>query len=151
MEYSCSHIQTFGCKLTSASFINMLLQHDIIILSEAWGCNPKIFLPGYLSKIIIWLADSLDESQSYTKVSYKADYSFKKTKYYIQNTSVNNTDIIFCGVYIPPENSVYFDDNIFIDLENNLLIFNDETNPIVKTGDFNSRTSNQLDFIDHLR
>ena len=65
----------------------------------------------------------------------------------IDCTILNQTkDIFVCGVYIPPEMSPYFDEEIFEELENDILNFSKKGN-IMLLGDFNARTSNLKDFV----
>ena len=60
---------------------------------------------------------------------------------------VRDTSVIIAAVYIPPQNSVYFDDSYFMNLE---LIYRKFSNSlIILTGDLNCRigTPNQKDLI----
>jgi hypothetical protein len=51
-----------------------------------------------------------------------------------------------CGTYIPPEKSNYFENEIFEELENDLVLFSSKAN-ILLLGDLNARTSKLEDYI----
>jgi endonuclease/exonuclease/phosphatase (EEP) superfamily protein YafD len=55
-------------------------------------------------------------------------------------------DLFVCGVYIPPEKSVYFENEIFDELENDIAQSSSKGNIII-LGDFNARTNTLEDFI----
>ena len=46
------HDNIFGCKLQSAEFLKNISKHDIIILTETWGCSHDISIPNFEVKII---------------------------------------------------------------------------------------------------
>ena len=48
-------------------------------------------------------------------------------------------DIYTCGLYIPPYNSQYFNDELFEELEKDIELFSTHGS-ILLMGDFNSRT-----------
>ena len=54
---------------------------------------------------------------------------------------LTNSDLIIGSIYIPHENSKYFESNTFDKLQD------DQSLPILMLGDFNSRTSNAIDII----
>ena len=65
----------------------------------------------------------------------------------IDCTIPNQTKYLFvCGVYIPPEMSSYFDEEIFEELENDILNLSKKGN-IMLLEDVNARTSNLKDFV----
>jgi hypothetical protein len=51
-----------------------------------------------------------------------------------------------CGTYIPPEKSKYFENEIFEELENDIILFSSRGN-ILLLGDLNARTSKLEDFV----
>ena len=60
----------------------------------------------------------------------------------------DNTEIIIGATYIPGQNSLYHDINIFDDLTNDILSLRCAHNaPIFMLGDFNARTLEKPDFI----
>ena len=46
------HDPIFGCKFQLSDFTNSLLNHDINILTETWGCSHEINLPNYGMKSV---------------------------------------------------------------------------------------------------
>lgn len=54
--------------------------------------------------------------------------------------------LYLCGVYIPPEQSNYYDIEIFDNLENEAIMFPTKGN-VMLIGDFNARTSKLEDFV----
>jgi hypothetical protein len=48
-----------------------------------------------------------------------------------------------CGVYIPPEKSAYFDEEIFDELENDIVSFASKGNTMI-LGDFNSLSTSYI-------
>ena len=59
MSLSISHLnmkgidsQSIGCKLKSQSFKDNVLKYDIVVLTEAWGCNHDISIAGYETLLI---------------------------------------------------------------------------------------------------
>ena len=49
------HDNIFGCKLQSAEFFKNVSKHDIVILTETWGCSHDISVPNFEVIIIIKL------------------------------------------------------------------------------------------------
>jgi hypothetical protein len=65
----------------------------------------------------------------------------------IDSTILDSTkDLFIYGVYIPPERSSYYDEEIFDDLENDIVYFSKKGN-VMLLGDFNARTSKLEDFV----
>ena len=58
----------------------------------------------------------------------------------------SSKDLFLCGVYIPPIKSPYFDEEIFENLETDVLHYSQKGN-VMLLGDFNARTSKLEDFI----
>ena len=54
----------------------------------------------------------------------------------------------FCGLYIPPSSSKYFDPELFEELEKDVLNFSSQGS-ILLLGDFNSRTGKYSDSVCH--
>ena len=54
-----------------------------------------------------------------------------------------------CAVYVPPESSLYFSDEIFHDLNTEISSLAKSKIPVILCGDFNARTGNTLDYIPH--
>ena len=55
-------------------------------------------------------------------------------------------DLFICTIYIPLENSNYFEDDILPNIHNDMLHFQDENFTFIMVGDFSARTSNLPDF-----
>ena len=112
------HSPNFGCKLQITDFTSHLNKFDISIIAETWGFKHTYNLSGYehfkitpnkkqntkagrsSGGITVFYRSSLPDSLTL----------IKPTKYYIW-FKLNN--IFFCALYIPPENSAYFDEDIF--------------------------------------
>ena len=62
---------------------------------------------------------------------------------------LTNSDLIIGSIYIPHENSKYFESNTFDKLQDDLTSIQAtyQSLPILMLGDFNSRTSNAIDII----
>ena len=58
----------------------------------------------------------------------------------------SDLDLYICGTYIPPEKSKYFENDIFEELENDLVLFSARAN-IILLGDLNARTSKLEDSV----
>ncbi|CAB4042175.1 Hypothetical predicted protein [Paramuricea clavata] len=58
----------------------------------------------------------------------------------------SNNDLYLCGVYIPPENSVYFENEIFDILEDETSAFAAKGD-VMLIGDFNARTGKLKDYV----
>ena len=56
-------------------------------------------------------------------------------------------DIYICGLYIPPKNSFYFSQNIFKELENDIIVYSSQGS-ILLFGDLNARTGEYNDFLE---
>ena len=52
-----------------------------------------------------------------------------------------------CFIY-PPENSAHFDEDIFSNIYEDVLHFQEKDHCFIMVGDFNARTSNKPDFVD---
>ena len=59
---------------------------------------------------------------------------------------VGSEKIVGAVVYVPPENSMYYNRLVFDELEESLLYF--DTDRLVLFGDFNARTASSMDFLE---
>ena len=57
----------------------------------------------------------------------------------------NADGLYICAVYVPPESSPYFSDEIFHDLSTEISGLAKSKIPVILCGDFNARTGNMLD------
>ncbi|CAB4018460.1 Hypothetical predicted protein [Paramuricea clavata] len=149
---------TIGNKLTNGDFIQNIKGHDLIFLTETWSKETNS-IPGFKAVSTITATPRSNRSCRLSggiSVLFKKELETflsieKQTKNFlwcrIDRTILNQTkDLFVCGVYIPPEMSPYFDDEIFEELENDILNFSKKGN-IMLLGDFNARTSNLKDFV----
>ena len=58
----------------------------------------------------------------------------------------SDLDLYVCGTYIPPEKSKYIENEIFDELENDIIVFSSRGN-VLLLGDLNARTSKLEDFV----
>ena len=83
------------------------------------------------------------KSNSSCRLSGGISLLFKKE---FENFTINDTildstkDLLICGVYRPPRRSRYFEEEIFDDLENDVVYFSKKGN-VVLVGYFNARTA----------
>ncbi|CAB3994131.1 Hypothetical predicted protein [Paramuricea clavata] len=150
--------KTLGDKLSNIDFIENVKDLDLIFLTETWS-NEINSIPGFVTLSTI---TATRKSNSACRLSGGISLLFKKefenaifiekqTKNFlwcrIDNTILNSTKNLFiCGVYIPPERSSYFDEDIFHNLENDVVYFSKKGN-VMLLGDFNARTSKLEDFV----
>ena len=127
------------------------MKYDISIISETWGCKHPIFLSGYnFYKINPNKYKKIKSGRSsggiivfYRKSLQNNLILIKSTKHYLW---MKLNDLFICTIYIPPENSNYFEDDILSNIHNDMLQFQAENSKFVMVGDFNARTSNLPDF-----
>lgn len=142
-------------------FIDLIQQYDLICLTETKTDDfDKIYIPGYTFKL-------MNRKTSSKVKSGGVAFGFKSTldKYFtfVENKSKLvcwikisasllkiDEDVLIGNIYIPPGNSVYKIPDPINELEQEYLKFSANYKYILLTGDFNSRTSNDLDFIEVL-
>ncbi|CAB4026919.1 Hypothetical predicted protein [Paramuricea clavata] len=149
---------TLGNKLSKNDFIDNIKDHDLIFLTETW-CKEINSIPGF--KAISSLTATPKSNSSWrlsggisllSKKEFENIISLeKRTKSFlwcrIDNTILDSTnDLFICGVYIPPQNSRYFDEEILDDLENDVVYFSKKGN-VMLLWYFNARTSKLEDFV----
>ena len=100
-----------------------------------------------LGGIIILYKSHLKSKIEFTKIC--PNYLlFKLKNFNSSNILTGNTKYLHvCAVYIPPESSPYFKDDIFDDISNDINNFENLQTPIMLCGDFNSRTGKLLDYV----
>ena len=137
-----------GDKLRNSDLINDIKGHDLIFLTETWSYEINS-IPGF--KVISSLT-ATPKSKSSCRLSGGISLEFeniisleKRTKNFlwcrIDNVILESTkDLFLCGVYIPPQMSRYLDEDIFDNLENDVVYFSKKGN-VMLMGDFNARTS----------
>ena len=171
MSLSRSHLnikgvdsQSIGCKLKSQSFKDNVLKYDIVVLTEAWGCNHDFSIAGYETLLI-----KLNEKKHIKSGRSSGDviiihknflenkidlvqtdqhYLWIKLKTKTKNVLNESRLVYICAAYVPPVNSKYYSDEIFSNIEKDITFYSRNGDCIILVGDFNARTSNKPDFID---
>ena len=153
------HRKEFGCKL--GSFQNEIFQHDIVILSETWGCNhEKDIIKDYknITEIkptkmkgikngrdsggtLVYVHNSIHKLIIATR-EHKNYCIFRVSKHLVPKIGI---DVVIAATYIPPERSPYFSDQILDNLKHDLYEIQNEDNVVIVLGDMNARTSNLPD------
>ena len=135
-------------------FLKSLLNNDIYVLSEAWGCDHDISVPGF-KKIILKPNKKQHVSgrssggiSLFLKVrlkgrihllKYSKNYIWIKLKCCINDLSIASKDIYLCVTYIPPEGSPYYSDEILTNIQSDTLNYSKNDDCIILAGDFNAR------------
>ena len=147
-----------GCKIPNLS---SFLINDINVLSETWTCNHKKDIPNFehiellpnklTSKakgrssggLIIYYKTYL---QQHIKVIRKAkSHIWLEISKEIFYDAPNNLKI--CLAYIPPKESLYYSDELFQDLVDDIIDLTTENEDFLVMGDFNARTHTLTDHI----
>ena len=155
--------KTVGDKTKSDDFLNIISKHDFITITETWTDDvPNV--PGYLKTFIAPMKiRKRNISKTYGRKSggiciyYKNEY---KNHFEVISSSNNSIwckiskkalktkkDLYLCSVYIPPDNSSYFNSQIFESLENEIDLFLRTGNDMILLGDFNARTGKSKDSV----
>ena len=171
MSLSISHLnikgidsQSTGCKLKSQSFKDNVLKYDIVVLTEAWGCNHDISIAGYETLLIKPNKKKhikSGRSSGGVIIIYKnvlktkidlvqtdQHYLWIKLKTKTKNMLNESRFVYICEAYVPPANSKYYFDEIFSNIEKDITFYSRNGDCIILVGDFDARTSNKPDFID---
>ena len=149
-----------GDKSKCIDFINIVSKHDFVLLTETWTSScPDIDGYSYFA-VSSNKKDPLKINNGRTsgglaflfKDCYKNNVDLIKTSDYliwckISRLSLGNeSDLFICGLYIPPDNSKYFQDDIFEQLEEDIVTFSKQGN-VLLLGDFNARVGTDNDII----
>ena len=168
MSLSISHLnikginnQNIGCKLKSQSFKDNVLKYDIVVLTEAWGCNHDISIAGYETLLIKpnkkkhikrgRSPDCVIQNVLKTKIDLvqtDQHYLWLELKTKVKNMLEESKFVYICAAYVPPANSKYCSDEIFSNIAKDIIFYSGNDDCIILVGDFNARTSNKPDFID---
>ena len=159
LSISSWNINGLGQKHRDETFKEHV-KYDINILLETWkGDAPDIKIPNYFSfskcrakkkrarrnsgGIIVYVKEDLKKGiecvKNITKSKNRIWLKLDKTFFGLCQ------DLYICGIYIPPLNSPHYD-NEFEHLESEINLLTGKGRIFI-TGDFNSRTSKELDFI----
>ncbi len=112
------------------------------IIVSSWKLN-SIHRGRDSGGLVVWIKNDLAPftspvQQGKNHIWFKLDKSF----------AILDKDLFICGLYIPPSDSPYYDDEVFDTLH-------EEMNPyqtlgkILLCGDLNARTGSELDYIDN--
>ena len=148
-----------GNKLSNDEFLLSFKHCDIIILTETWRSD-QFNLPGYdlltnpsrkhhkkkngrsSGGLALGFKTALKQGINY--ISKHENFIWVKLDKDFFNIE---QPIFLCAIYIPPQDSPYFNPDIFTDLEKDITKFSTE-GLIMLTGDLNARTGCVPDFDD---
>ena len=144
-------------KFLHKDLLNLLNDSDITILTETW--TQTIDIQGYNSFTIPPMkrsSSSSGRSSGGVAVLFKNYFNsfislIKSDQSYLwckldRKLGNFSKDLFICGIYIPPDKSLYFDENVFDNLENDIAYFSSLGN-VILCGDLNARTGNYNDFV----
>ncbi|CAB4003557.1 Hypothetical predicted protein [Paramuricea clavata] len=147
-----------GDKSKNKDFLDDINNIDFIFLTETW-CKTNIDIPGFRAFVSDTAMPYTNQvcrksggTTLLTKIIFEKFVSIVKNSkhflwYKISKDLLNaEKDLFLCGVYIPPEKSVYFENEIFDELKNDIVSFESRGNVMI-LGDFNARTCKLEDFI----
>lgn len=150
--------KVLGDKTKNKDFVDAISNIDFMFLTETWN-NKNIDIPGFetINSISVEPKSKTACRQSggislifkskfknyVTIVKNRKNFLWSKISKEILN---DDKDLYICGTYIPPEKSNYFDEEIFEELENDIISFSSRGN-IITLGDFNARTNKLEDFV----
>ena len=158
------NISGLSNKINDDDFINNLVCHDIIVLSETFLDNDDIPpLPGYIFYSVYRKKNHKKAKHPYGGVIVFIKKNIQK---YVTKVAVTkehfiwikiskcltrfDKDLYCCCCYIPPEGSIVYknnnNENFFPHLNSEILKYG-RIGHILLTGDFNSRTSERNDVI----
>ena len=149
--------RVYGDKLSCDLFLNGISDIDFVLLTETWTCR-DINISGYRSHLSV-----PSNRNCSARLSGGLCLLFKE-KFAESVTLLNKgtnviwckinrlcfdlaNDIYICGVYIPPQNSTYFSEDIFEELENDINYYSSQGS-ILLLGDLNARTGKYNDFLE---
>ena len=158
-----------GDKSKYPDFINFVNTHDIICISESKLSNEDSvefdgFTTFYKNRlkfkkksggIVILIRNKyIKHLKIYEEESYKSliensllnNYVFtqyevcKNAIFFSLDGLIYNKNVLFCAVYIEPDNSDYFNRNVYNELRDTIIMLNYDS--VCLLGDFNSRCGN---------
>lgn len=141
-------------KLLNPDFVNLIKSYDILIFTETKTDElDDLKLPNEYSFYAKHRKKSGGIVVVYRKFLSKflnfinSESEFVQWVEICKNISNLNERILLGCIYIPPEYTRYSSDESFIEIEDELIKFSNETKNITLIGDFNARTSTLLDYI----
>lgn len=148
-------------KLEHADFLIAMKQMDFFAVCETWTRERDFNVPNF--RCFVEPATKLrgikcGRNSGGISLFYKECYAnvvtfVKSYQHYVcckiaQGTFNLTKDLFICAVYIPPENSPYFSQNMLEDLERDILSFTSHGHIII-LGDLNARTGDYKDYIEN--
>ena len=149
-------------KLVHNDFVDIVTKFDICILTETWlntAVNINGFHEYYLEHklatknngksgrhsggIIVAIRKDLKSGMRIVDIQCEYGIWLKIDKTYFKLEK----DIYLCAICIPPRSSPYAIKNVFDVLEDQVTTFT--SNEMLLMGDFNARTGNYADYIEH--
>ncbi|CAG2250634.1 unnamed protein product [Mytilus edulis] len=139
-------------------FIDLITKYDIICFQETKTDNcDHLSLPGYTFKMKNRFSLSnrrsggliicyKDEISKYVRLIENESNFVMWINVSSQYTKLDD-DVILGSVYIPPENTRYSSSDSFREIENDILEYSSRYKYVCLAGDFNSRTSIDLDHV----
>ena len=129
------HHKTIDDKTTNQHFVNSIKHHDFIFLTETWSDAATVISD--FKAICTRTATSKSKRSCHISCGITlfvknecqnivtiADQTTNTLWCKINKTIANyEQDVYLCGIYIPPVNSHYFDEEIFDNLENDIIYF----------------------------
>ncbi len=158
LDFTISHLNihgldnNLGCKIAD---LEKTLINDINIFTETWSCTHDKDIPNFLRLEVP--PNKIDRmktgrSSGGTLIYYKQylqnqikvikahkNYLWLEIDKNVFNNCKNNLRI--CAVYIPPQESKYYSDEIFEELVDDLIEFSPGNEDLMIIGDFNARTN----------
>ena len=144
-------------------FIELVNKYNLICFSESKiDENDVVSIPGYMSidqprpqkyqrkswGISVFYNQSL--SEHINNVNTESDYILRFELDKLLANLANLDENIFCGaVYIPPENSNFYNDEELMLLESEIISFCSTHKYVIITGDFNARTAEMKDYTEN--
>ena len=129
-----------------------------MFLTETWN-DQNLDIPGFetINSIVVQSkSKTVCRKSGGTSLIFKSKFknhvtTIKNTKNFLwsqisKEILSNNTDLFICGTYIPLEKSNYFEEEIFEELENDIINFSSQGN-VITLGDFNARTNKLEAFV----
>ena len=127
--------KVLGNKTKNKDFVDAISNIDFMFLTETWS-DETLEIPGFetINSIVVQ-SKSKTASRKSGGITLMFQNKFKNYLTTVKNTKNflwskiskeilnNDTDLYICGTYIPPEKSNYFEEEIFEELENDIIRF----------------------------
>ena len=155
------NIDGYKNKIDNPEFLDQIKQHHIIFCSETHSNDNSFQIEGYKAKNVCFQEKSKKRGKTPYGISVLTKNNLCKFVTVVQVTAKHfiwvkiskkltgyPADIYCCGVYMPPEGSVYYrrrpDTNLFDSLNSDILKFN-QLGDVMISGDLNSHVGTKAD------